>query len=152
MTPGTDTPEAMAAGIPEPIVTTTPEPAPKRSAVKAEVSRLKTETAGKARSAAEEGKTKAAETLASVSQATRDAAAKLKGGEAAAIADYVERAADSIDDFADRMRMRSVDDLIDDAREIVRRSPVVVIAVAAAAGFLLSRFLRSSAREQDDWA
>lgn len=114
------------------------------SRIKDEAGRLKGEAATKARSAAEEGKAKAAETLGNVSQATRDAAEKLRGGRAEPIADYINSAADSIDGFAQRMQSKSVDDLIEDTREIVRRSPVVAIAIAAAAGFVISRFLRAA--------
>ena len=127
-------------------------PAPRSAKIKAEVSKLKGEAGSKARSAAEEGKTKAAETLTSVSRATREAAEKMKGSQAEPFAGYVESAAESIDRFADRMRSRSVDDLVDDVREMVRRSPVLVIGIAAAAGFVLSRFLRASSRRDDDWA
>ena len=119
--------------------------------MKQEVVKLKVEAGSKARSAAEEGKSKAADTLSSVSRATREAAEKLKGSEVDMLAPYVESAADSIDGFADRMREKSVDDLVDDVRELVRRSPVLVIGIAAVAGFLVSRFLRSSSRRDDDW-
>jgi ElaB/YqjD/DUF883 family membrane-anchored ribosome-binding protein len=128
------------------------DPMPKAKArIRAEVAKLKSEAGGKARSAAEEGKTKAAETLQSVSRATREAAEKLRGSQAEPFAGYVESAADSIDSFAERMRTKSVDDLVDDMREMVRRSPVIMIGIAAAAGFLLSRFLRASSHRDDDW-
>ncbi len=112
--------------------------------IKAEAGKLKTEASTKARSAAEEGKTKAAETLGSVSHVTREAADKLKGTQAEPLANIINSAADSVESFAQRMREKSVDDIIDDTRELVRRSPVLVIAVAAAAGFIVSRFLKAS--------
>lgn len=119
--------------------------------LRSEATRLKSEAGVKARSAAEEGKFKAADTLGNVSQATRDAAEKLKGGNADALAGLVATAADSIEGFAKRMREKSVDDMIDDTREMIRRSPVVVIAVAAAVGFLVSRFLKATNRDELDY-
>ena len=120
------------------------------SMIKTEANKLRSEAGGKARSAAEEGKGKAIENLGSVSQATREAAAKLKGSPAEPLADYVTSAANSIEKFATRMQSKSVDDIIDDARELVRRSPVLVIAAAVAAGFVVSRFMKATSRE-DDW-
>ena len=124
------------------------DPAPPKTdrlaTIKAEAGKLKTEASTKARSAAEEGKTKAAETLGSVSHVTREAADKLKGTQAEPLANIINSAADSVESFAHRMREKSVDDIIDDTRELVRRSPVLVIAVAAAAGFIVSRFLKAS--------
>ncbi len=115
--------------------------------IKSEAGRLKDEAGDKARSAAEGGKSKAAKTLISVSGVARDAAEKLKSGKAEPVAAYVTDAADAIDRFANRMNEKSVDDMVDDARDVVRRSPVIAIGIAAAAGFALSRFLRSTSRD-----
>jgi ElaB/YqjD/DUF883 family membrane-anchored ribosome-binding protein len=115
--------------------------------VKAEAGKLKDQAGGKARSAAEEGKMKAAETLGSVSRATREAAEKMRGSQADPLAGYVSGAADAIDSFARRMNEKSIEEMVDDAREIVRRSPVLFIGIAAGVGFLLSRFLKATSRE-----
>ncbi|MBB4630520.1 hypothetical protein [Sphingosinicella soli] len=142
----------MSDIVPTPVAA---DPAPLKqdrlASIKAEAGKLKSEASTKARSAAEEGKTRAAETLGSVSHATREAADKLKGTQAEPLANIINSAADSVESFAQRMREKSVDDIIDDTREMVRRSPVLVIAAAAAAGFIISRFFKAS-RSNDNEA
>ena len=41
------------------------------------------------------------------------------------------------------MRDRNVDDFVGDAKEFVRKSPVVAVGIAAVAGFALVRLLRT---------
>jgi len=45
--------------------------------------------------------------------------------------------------FADRVRNKTVDDLLDDGRDFVKKSPTVAIAAAAVAGFALIRVIRT---------
>jgi hypothetical protein len=61
------------------------------------------------------------------------------------IRSVVDRAAQGLEQFADSMEHRSVADLVSDVERIVRRQPVLVAAATLAAGFLLARFVRSSA-------
>ena len=49
--------------------------------------------------------------------------------------------------FADTLRRKDVDDLYEDARAIVRKSPVVAIGVAAAVGFALVRLVKSGVEQ-----
>jgi ElaB/YqjD/DUF883 family membrane-anchored ribosome-binding protein len=123
-----------------------PEPST-RDKVRAKAGEIRAEAGARARTAAEEGKAKAAETLSSVSEAARNAADKLKGTKAEPFSGYVESAADSISGLASKIDSRSVDDLVDDVREMVRRSPVIAIGAAALAGFVISRFLKATTRE-----
>src|SRR3546814_13850477 len=69
------------------------------------------------------------------------------GSQADPLAGYVSGAADAIDSFARRMNEKSIEEMVDDAREIVRGSPVLFIGIAAGVGFLLSRFLKATSRE-----
>ena len=41
------------------------------------------------------------------------------------------------------MRGKSVDDLIDDTRDFVRKSPAIAIGIAAIAGFALIRLIKT---------
>jgi vacuolar-type H+-ATPase subunit H len=59
----------------------------------------------------------------------------------------VGSAADGLEQLATGLRESSFADLYGEAEAYARRSPVVVGAVAAAAGFLLARFIKSSADE-----
>jgi len=57
----------------------------------------------------------------------------------------VDGAAQGLEQFADTIRNRSVADIVNDVEAVVRRQPALVAAATLAAGFLLARFIRSSA-------
>lgn len=117
--------------------------------VRTEASRLKDQAMGKARTAAETGKEKASSTLDNLAQMAREMADRLEQEQGLQVANYARRAADAIGGFSQTLRERDVDALVDDAREMVRRSPAVAIGAAAAVGFALSRFLKASAHESE---
>ena len=52
-------------------------------------------------------------------------------------------AADGISGFAETLRGKEIDDLIDDATALVKKSPVIAIGTAAAVGFVLARLIKS---------
>ena len=98
----------------------------------------------KARSAAEEGKSKASETIKNVAASTRDAASQFEDTQAAPLTSYVNSAADRIEQFGNTIDEKSVDELLDDLREMVRRSPAIAVGAATAVGFALSRFAKAT--------
>ncbi len=57
--------------------------------------------------------------------------------------DYAHRASGAVSGFADNVRDKDVDDLIDDTREFVRKSPAVAIGIAAVVGFALVRLIKT---------
>ena len=71
-------------------------------------------------------------------------------GERPNIQAFVGNAADGLDQLASGLRERSFAELYGEAEAYARRSPLVVGAVAVAAGFLLARFIKSSADEMSD--
>ncbi|MHB9878582.1 hypothetical protein ACSMXM_02805 [Pacificimonas sp. ICDLI1SI03] len=121
----------------------------RRDEVKGQAKRLASDAGSRARGAAEEGKAKAAESVKSLAKSTRDAAKQFEGTQASMLSGYVNTAADSIDRFGDTLDQKSVDEIIGDAREIVRRSPAIAIGAAAAVGFMISRFIKASERAGD---
>jgi len=58
---------------------------------------------------------------------------------------FVDSAAEGLDQFADSIRERSVEDIFNDVEEVVRHRPAAVAAVTVAIGFLTARFIKSSA-------
>src|SRR5262249_7341979 len=62
----------------------------------------------------------------------------------AAIGDYVNSAADGVARFSGYLRAKDVGELIDDAEEVARRQPILVIGGAFLLGFFGARFLKSS--------
>ena len=57
--------------------------------------------------------------------------------------DYARKAAGALEDAANRIAAKDADELIDDTREFVRKSPGVALAGAAIIGFALVRLVKS---------
>lgn len=104
---------------------------------------LRNQAGGKAREYAVDGKTRAADALGEFSRAVSDSAQSIDERLGAEYGDYARRAADAVSGFADTLRTKDVDELMDDARAIVRKSPVIAIGTAAAVGFALVRLIKS---------
>jgi ElaB/YqjD/DUF883 family membrane-anchored ribosome-binding protein len=115
--------------------------------VRGEATRLRSEATDRARSAAEDGKLKATETLDGFARSIHDVAGNLEEQVGPQLAQYAHRAADTLDELSANLRSKSVDELVDDARGFVRRSPAIAIGAAVAVGFALSRFLKATASD-----
>lgn len=115
--------------------------------VRGEASKLRGQATDKARSAAEDGKLRATDTLDSFARSIHDVAGNIEEQVGPQLAQYAHRAADTLDEFSTTLRNKSVDELVDDARSFVRRSPAIAIGAAVAVGFALSRFLKATASE-----
>ncbi len=114
-----------------------------QSKVKSEVNDIKSRAGDAARSAAERGKDRAAEAMESISKMIRDSADSVDESVGQQYGDYARKAADAVEGFADKVDEREIDDMVEGAREFVRKSPAVAIGAAAAVGFVLVRLLRS---------
>lgn len=115
--------------------------------VRGGASKLRSQAADRARSAAEDGKLRATETIDGFARSVHDIAANLEEQVGPQLAQYAHRAADALDEFSANLREKDVEELVDDAREFVRRSPAIAIGAAVALGFALSRFLKATAAE-----
>ena len=58
--------------------------------------------------------------------------------------DYARTASKSLQDASSRLDAKSVEELGEDAREFVRKSPGLAVGIAAVGGFLLARLFRGS--------
>jgi ElaB/YqjD/DUF883 family membrane-anchored ribosome-binding protein len=105
---------------------------------------LRTQATDKLRSFADEGKNQVSNSLDGLVTAAREIADKLQGGAYGPLAGYATTAADRLEDWTRTVRDKSVEELIDEGRELVRRAPTAAIGVAVAAGFVLSRFAKAS--------
>ena len=56
---------------------------------------------------------------------------------------YARSAADQVQGLSTAVRDKDIDELLDDARAIVRKSPAVAISAAAALGFIVARLVQS---------
>lgn len=108
-----------------------------------EASKLFGQAGDKARSFADTGKERATGALDEFSTLMRDAASSVDEKLGAQYGAYARNAADQISGFAESLRGKQVDDLVDDARAFVTRSPAVAVGIAAGVGFVLARLLRS---------
>ncbi len=65
--------------------------------------------------------------------------------------EYARRAAGALEDAANNISAKNPDELIDDTREFVRKSPGVALAGAAIIGFALVRLVKSGLdRDKND--
>jgi ElaB/YqjD/DUF883 family membrane-anchored ribosome-binding protein len=111
------------------------------------VDELRGQAGDKARDLAQAGKDRAASALDSLVQTVEDAASEIDEKLGSQYGDYARRAALGIGNFSDAFRDKDVDELFNDARELVKKSPAVAIGAAAAIGFVVARLARSSVPE-----
>jgi ElaB/YqjD/DUF883 family membrane-anchored ribosome-binding protein len=103
----------------------------------------------KARVYAEDGKAKATDALGQLSQMLVDAAGQVDERLGEQYGQYARSAADKVQGFSSQLDAKSVDELFDDARELVKKSPAVAIGVAAAFGFVVARLLTAGADQRN---
>jgi ElaB/YqjD/DUF883 family membrane-anchored ribosome-binding protein len=110
---------------------------------------LRDQATTKVREYAEEGKGRATTALDDFSGVLRETATQIDDRIGSEYGQYARRAADAVQDFADNIRNKEVDELYDDARDLVRKSPAVAIGVAAAVGFALVRLVKAGMPAED---
>lgn len=81
----------------------------------------------------------------SVASAFRSTARQLEDENRADVGRYVGFAAERLESIGRQLRDKDVDSLIGDAQDLARRSPVAFFGGSVIAGFLLARFIKSSA-------
>ncbi|MCY7339312.1 MAG: hypothetical protein LH465_05090 [Sphingomonas bacterium] len=105
--------------------------------------KLSGQAADKARGLVGQGIERSSEALANVSKLVGDTAAQLDERLGAQYGDYARRAATTIEDTANKLASKDADELIEDTRDFVRKSPGVALAGAAVLGFALVRLVKS---------
>ena len=105
--------------------------------------KLSGQAAEKARGFVGQGLERSSEALANVSKLVGDTAAGLDERLGTEYGDYARKAASAIEDTANKIAAKDADELIDDTREFVRKSPGVALAGAAIVGFALVRLVKS---------
>lgn len=93
--------------------------------------------------AVETHKTASAEAIASVARSARDAAAGFEK-QSPQVARLVRSAADSVERVSVDLRDQSLNDMVKSVADFAQRQPKLFFGFGIAAGFLLSRLLRSS--------
>jgi hypothetical protein len=117
--------------------------------------KLAGQAADKTRGLVGQGLERSSEALANVSKLVGDTASGLDERLGAEYGDYARKAATAIDDVANSLASKDPDQLIEDTRNFVRKSPGVALAGAAIVGFALARLVKSGlddarGRDRDD--
>lgn len=97
----------------------------------------------KGKELAVEGKTRASDALASLGKVVADNAGEIDDRFGRQYGDYARTASRSLQETAARLDAKSIDELGDDAREFVRKSPGLAIGLAAVAGYMVARIFRA---------
>ena len=111
--------------------------------VKTESGKLAGKAADTTRGLVGQGLERGSEALANVSRLVGDTAQGLDERLGQEYGDYARKAAGYIEDTANKLATKDADELIDDARDFVRKSPGVALAGAAVVGFVLARLVKS---------
>jgi hypothetical protein len=93
----------------------------------------------------DEQKVKAADAARGIAQAIRQAAGQLSETAAAPLGRYALQTATNVERLSDRVREEPLAELLADAEAAARRQPELFFLGAAAAGFMIGRFLKASA-------
>ena len=93
---------------------------------------------------------RSSEALSSVSRVIGDTASGIDERLGQEYGDYARRAASAIDNAANTLATKNADELIDDTRSFVRKSPGIALAGAAIVGFAIARLLKSGLSTRDN--
>lgn len=105
--------------------------------------KLSGQAADRAKDFLGQGIDRSAEALANVGKLIGDTAAGIDERLGEEYGDYARRAADTIEGAANSLASKDPEELIDDTREFIRRSPAIALAGAAIVGFAVARLLKS---------
>jgi ElaB/YqjD/DUF883 family membrane-anchored ribosome-binding protein len=111
--------------------------------IKDEASKLGAQAADKARAFAGDGKTRATGAINEFAKMMEDAASQVDAKLGEQYGQYARSAAQSLGGFATTLDGKEVDELLDDVRDFVRKSPAIAIGTAAAVGFVLARVIKA---------
>ena len=118
--------------------------------IKSGTGKLSDQAADKARGLVGQGLERGGEALANVSKLVGDTATGLDERLGEEYGDYARKAATSIESAANKLAAKDADELIDDTREFVQRSPGVALAGAAIVGFALARLIKTGLGSDDE--
>ena len=114
-----------------------------KQAIKDNANKYTAQATDKVRTFAEDSKARASGALEQVAQLLTDAAGQVDEKLGSQYGGYARNAADSVSGFADQVKAKDIDELFDDARELVRKSPAIAVGAAAAIGFVVARLVQS---------
>ena len=109
-----------------------------------EAKELGSQAKDKAYVLANEGKARASEAISGLGKIVEDNAATIDEKVGPKYGEYARTAARSMQDAAEKIDAKDLGELGEDAKQFVRKSPGVAVAMAAAAGFVIARLFKKS--------
>ncbi len=113
------------------------------SGVRGQVSSLTDQATSKAREYADSGKERATSALDNFAEVINEAARSIDERLGSQYGEYAHKAAGAVTSLSENLRGKSVDDLLEDSRTFVRKSPGIAIGTAAVLGFALVRLVKA---------
>lgn len=113
--------------------------------VKDNVQSLIGQATERVRTVADDGKNRATSALDDLSRMMNDAGSQIDERLGGGYGDYARRAAEAVTGLADTIRDKEVEDLWEDARGVLRKSPGVALGIAAVVGFTVARMVKAGA-------
>jgi len=98
----------------------------------------------KAGELAVDGKGRASDAIASLGKLVSDNATVVDERLGEKYGDYARTASRKLQETADKLDAKEIEELGEDAREFVRKSPALAVGIAAVAGFMIARLFSSS--------
>lgn len=93
-------------------------------------------------------KTRLAQGIEDVASAVGQVGVQLRQKDRTQVADYAETAVGQLNQLSGYLRQQDVGQIVEDAQEMIRRRPALVLGGAFALGLLGARFLKSSSPTQ----
>lgn len=118
--------------------------------LKDSAAKLGKEAVDRAKTYAEDGKARAGGALDEIVKMINDAAGTVDEKLGEQYGQYARTAADKVADFSEGLKAKELDDLIEDARGFVQKSPAIAIGTAAALGFVLVRLIQAGIASDQD--
>jgi ElaB/YqjD/DUF883 family membrane-anchored ribosome-binding protein len=111
--------------------------------VKEGAAKLTRQASDRARGLAEQGKAKATGALTEFSRLMEDAAGSVDQRLGEDYGGYARSAAQTLAGFANDLDAKDIDELLEDVRAFVKKSPAIAVGTAAAIGFVLARLVKA---------
>lgn len=114
-----------------------------KQAARENASKYGQQATDKVRQFADDGKSRAGGALDQLSQMLTDAAGQVDDKLGAQYGQYARQAATTVQGFSDQVKNKDIDELVEDIRGFVRKSPAVAVGAAAAVGFVVARLVQA---------